>query len=142
LKNQALFGICNIIVGGAAMQEELKNCLRLERFSLWHKYFAFLDVGDYLADSLFIKHQVTVKFMQEYGREALPCRMIFCRIRKQDESAFLEALRELPDKMLLCGYPDYPARCRDFMEKVEHQKPKERMCSHDADDTAAKTKQA
>jgi hypothetical protein len=111
------------------MQEELKNCLRLERFSLWHKYFAFLDVGDYLADSLFIKHQVTVKFMQEYGREALPCRMIFCRIRKQDESAFLEALRELPDKMLLCGYPDYPARCRDFMEKVETQKQR-KGCVH------------
>lgn len=106
------------------MQEELKNCLRLERFSLWHKYFAFLDTGEYLADGLFIKYQVPVKFMQEYGREALPYRMIFCRIRKQDESAFLEALRELPNKMLLCGYPEYTDKCKQFIEKVEHQRPK------------------
>lgn len=102
------------------MQEKLKNNLSLERFSIRHKYFVFLDAGDYLADSLFIKHKVTVKFIQEYGREDSPYRMIFCRIRKQDERAFLEALRELPNKMLLCGYPDYPARCRDFIEKIEH----------------------
>ena len=43
------------------MQAEVKNYLNLERFSLRHKYFAFLDAGEYLADGLFIKYQVTVK---------------------------------------------------------------------------------
>ncbi len=104
------------------MQEELKNCLRLERFSLWHKYFAFLDTGEYLADGLFIKYQVPVKFMQEYGRDDSTYLMIFCRIKKQDEGAFLKALRELPNKMLLCGYPDYSAQCWDFIEKIINQK--------------------
>jgi len=124
------------------MQEELKNYLSLERFSLRHKYYVFLDAGGYLADGLFIKHQVTVKFMQEYGRDDSPYRTIFCRINKKDENAFHEALRELPNKMLLCGYPDYPARCRDFIEQVVNQKSKERMCSHDSDDAAAKAEQA
>ena len=124
------------------MQEEVKNYLSLERFFLRHKYFAFLDAGEYLADSLFIKYQVTVKFMQEYARDDSPYLMIFCRIKKQDEGAFLEALRELPNKMLLCGYPDYPAQCHDFMEKIETHRTKERMCSHGADDSAAKAEQA
>ena len=54
------------------MQEEVKNYLSLERFSLRHKYFAFLDTGEYLADRLFIEHQVAVKFMQEYVRGDSP----------------------------------------------------------------------
>ena len=85
------------------MQAEVKNYLNLERFSLRHKYFAFLDAGEYLADGLFIKYQVTVKFMQEYARDDSPYLIIFCRIKKRDEDAFLDALRELPNKMLLCG---------------------------------------
>ena len=68
--------------------------------------------------------------------------MIFCRIKKRDESAFLEALRELPNKMLLCGYPDYPAQCHDFMDKIETHRTKERTCSHGEDDAAAKVEQA
>jgi hypothetical protein len=39
------------------MQEEVKNYLSLVRFPLRHKYFVFLDAGDYL---------------QEYGREGSP----------------------------------------------------------------------
>ena len=124
------------------MQEEVKNYLSLERFSLRHKCFAFLDTGEYLADGLFIKHQVAMKFMQEYGRGDSPYLMIFCRIKKRDESAFLEALRELPNKMLLCGYPDYPAQCHDFMDKIETHRTKERTCSHGEDDAAAKAEQA
>ncbi len=124
------------------MQAEVKNYLSLERFSLRHKFFAFLDAGEYLADGLFIKHQVTVKFMQEYARDDSPYLMIFCRIKKRDEGAFLDALREPPNKMLLCGYPDYPAQCHDLMEKIETHRTKERMCSHGEDDSSAKAEQA
>ena len=124
------------------MQAEIKNYISLEHFSLRYKYFAFLDAGEYLADGLFIKHQVTVNFMQEYARDDSPYFMIFCRIKKRDESAFLEALRELPNKMLLCGYPDYPAQCHDFMDKIETHRTKERTCSHGEDDAAAKAEQA
>lgn len=124
------------------MQAEKKNHLSLERFSLRYKYFTFLDAGEYLADGLFIKHQVTVKFMQEYARDDSPYLMIFCRIKKRDEGAFLAALGELSNKMLLCGYPDYPAQCHDFMEKLETHRTKKRMCSHGEDDAAAKAEQA
>lgn len=101
------------------MAAEEKNYLTLERFSLRYFYYAFIDTGDYLADGLFIKHQVTVKFLQEYGHDDSPYLVIFCRIRKRDESAFLDALRELPNKMLICGHPDYPSQCRAFMEKID-----------------------
>jgi len=104
------------------MPEELKNYVNLEQLSLCHRFYAYLDSKDYLADGLFIKHQVRVKFLQEYAREGSSYLFILCRIRKRDECAFLDALRELPNKMLLRGYPDYPARCRQFMEKIETAK--------------------
>jgi hypothetical protein len=101
------------------MPENVKNYLTLERFSLRNFYYAFLDTSDYLADGLFIKHQVTVKFLQEYGHDDSPYLVIFCRIRKRDESAFLDALKELPNKMLICGHPDYPTMCQEFMSKID-----------------------
>ena len=104
------------------MPEELKNYLSLERLSLRHRFYAYLDSGDYLAGGLFIKHQVRVKFLQAYGKDGSSYRMIFCRILKRDEVAFLEALRELPNKMLLCGHPNYLAQCQQFVKKIEATK--------------------
>lgn len=104
------------------MSEDLKNFLSLERRSLSHRFYAYLDSGDYLADGLFIKHQVCVKFLQEYGKDGFSYLMVFCRIRKRDEVAFLNALRELPNKMLLCGHPDYLAQCQQFIKKIEATK--------------------
>lgn len=34
----------------------------IDRLSLFYNYFAFLDTDAYLADQLFIKHQVRVHF--------------------------------------------------------------------------------
>jgi hypothetical protein len=112
-----------------------KNYLTLERFSLRYLFYAFLDTGDYLADGLFIQHQVTVKFLQEYGHDDSPYLVIFCRIRKRDEAAFLDALEELPNKMLICGHPDYPSQCQTFMDKINASQTEERVNVHDTDGT-------
>ena len=37
-------------------------CWTIEKFSFFHNYFAIIDTADYLADQLFIKHQVRVVF--------------------------------------------------------------------------------
>lgn len=104
------------------MANELKNYLTLERFSLRHLYFAYIDSSDYLADAIFIKHQVRVKFMQEYAHEDSAYRMIFCRIGKKDSESFLTALAELPNKMMICGHPDYISECQRIMARIESSK--------------------
>ena len=93
--------------------------IHLERFSLLYCYYAIVDVSDYYADQLFIRHQVTVRFGSEYAHPDAPYRIIFCKVRKKDEQRFLDALQELPNKMLLCGHPDYPAFCTLFFDKME-----------------------
>ena len=101
------------------MLEKAKHYFRLEKLSLRYKYYAYFDTKDYMADSLFVKHKVTVKFQLEYCKDEVSYCTIFCRIKKKDEAAFLNALRELPAKMVLCGYSDYAAQCEQIMGKME-----------------------
>ena len=72
----------------------------IDRLSLFYNYFAFLDTDAYLADQLFIKHQVRVHFCEEYVRGDSPYRVIFCHVRKRDRARFQAALEELPKKMM------------------------------------------
>lgn len=44
----------------------------IDRLSLFCSYFVFLDTDAYLADQLFIKHQVRVHFHEEYVRGDSP----------------------------------------------------------------------
>ena len=84
---------------------------RIRRLSLLHTHYAFLDTAAYLADQLFIKHQVQVHFQAEYERDDSPYHVIFCRVRKSNRARFLSALEDLPAKMLLLGYTDYLETC-------------------------------
>ena len=71
----------------------------IDRPSLRYAYYAFLDTDAYLADPIFIKHQVRVRFREEYVRNDSPYRVIFCQVRKRDRMRFLAAMEELPNKM-------------------------------------------
>ena len=90
----------------------------LNRFSLFNTYFAFLDTENYLADGLFIKHQVRVYFGDEFVKPDFPYRIIFCHVRKWDKERFHAAMRELPNKMLLCGNVDYLDACTHVRERI------------------------
>lgn len=99
-----------------------KHYLHLEKFSLLHAYYAYFDVPGYLADQLFIQHQVRVHFSGEYQKEGKRYVIVLCRVRKKDEKRFLEALGELPRKMLLMGYTDYLEDCTELIEHMEAQR--------------------
>ena len=94
----------------------------IDRPSLFYNYFAFLDTDAYLADQLFIKHQVRVHFREEYVRGDSPYRVIFCHVRKRDRARFQAALEELPKKMMLLGYIDYLDVCRALWGECQHQR--------------------
>lgn len=49
---------------------------RIDRFSLRFAHYAFLDTDAYLADQLFIKHQVWVCFREEYGKRQINQRLV------------------------------------------------------------------
>lgn len=113
-------------------------CWTIEKFSFFHNYFAIIDTADYLADQLFIKHQVRVGFGPEFVCPDAPYRVIMCKCRKRDVDAFLAAIRELPNKMLLCGHPDYLTFCEDLKKKVQTVRDNGGVLTNEADDTAQK----
>ena len=93
---------------------------KLADISLINTHFAFLDTGEYLADPLFLRHRVRVHFGDELGRDGSPYRIIFCYVRKWDVPRFRAAMRELPKKMMLCGYPDYLEACQDLWDYLAY----------------------
>ena len=105
---------------GGTMRKELY--LNLEKFSLRYAYFLFFDTREYLADSLFIRHQVRVWFEREYGKDGSPLLAICCHVKKKDVPAFLAALEDLKDKMILCGYQEYEQDVRIMLDSLESVK--------------------
>ena len=95
---------------------------RIEKFSFRYDYFMFFDTTPYLADQLFIRHQVRVWFDSEYAKEGSPYLAIFCHVRKKDVPKFLAALEDLKKSMMLCGHPNYEAEISRFMDNVEKMK--------------------
>ena len=94
----------------------------IDKFSLRYAYFTFFDTTPYLADQLFIRHQVRVWFDKEFAKEGSPYIAIFCHVRKRDVPMFLAALEDLKKSMMLCGHPEYQAEISKFMDEVEKRK--------------------
>ena len=105
---------------------------KLEKFSLRYVHYAFVDTQPYLADQLFCDHQVTVRFGEEYGKGDTDYRIVFCKVRKGDEGAFLAALEELPGKMLLCGHVDYMDFCRALGQAMGAEETEKEEAAQDA----------
>lgn len=98
----------------------MKNYIKIKRFSLFSYYYMYVDTTGYLADRLFIKHKVPVKFMKEYSKEDAKYAFIFCKITKKDNDNFLKALKELPDTMKLMGNTDYDTFC-EYLDGFERR---------------------
>lgn len=104
------------------------NYWELKKFSLRKKYFAFVDTDGYLADQLFIKHRVRVDYRQEYAMPDSLYRVIMCCVAKKDLSEFVQALKELENKMILFGYADYLKFCEELKGKIVKMRKQVAQC--------------
>lgn len=91
-------------------------------WSLFCDYFMFFDTTPYLADQLFIRHEVRVWFDQEYAKPRSHFLAIFCHVRKKDVPRFQAALEDLKRSMMLCGHPDYEDEISSMMDAMEKMK--------------------
>lgn len=97
----------------------MENYLKLKTISPFTNSYMFLDCDEYLADQLFIKHKVPVRFGEEYCKSGSKYRVISCKIRKRYEERFKKALAEMNNKMILRGYADYTEFCDGFRALIE-----------------------
>ena len=115
----------------------IKNYFKIRKQSLLYDYYAFVDTADYLADSLFIQKQVRVRFGKEMKHPKEDYMVIFCKVLKSDSARFLEALSELPNKMILCGHADYEAFCKEISQLMERGVAAMRQKRRDPDEICA-----
>lgn len=88
---------------------------------LFRRYmYVDLNVNSgYVADSLFFKRKIPVKFKDEMVRDGDKYRMIFCQIPKRFRRAFEESMEELKTKMCLLGHTDYEDYCESLRKELE-----------------------
>ena len=99
---------------------EQKNWFNLTVSPSLYCRYAYIDLGDHLADSLFRRQNISVKFEQEFSNKVSPYRLVICKVLPWHREGFLKALGQLPNKMNLLGFNDYQDFCREYLDETEN----------------------
>ena len=75
---------------------------------------------------------------KHYCKDGSPYLGIMCKVRKRDVPQFQEALEELKNSMLICGYTDYESKVSAVVKSIRQTLGVEDC---DEDDPSGKTKQ-
>ena len=94
------------------------NYYECRNFGIKYKIFLYIDVKDYLADPIFINHQVRVKWTREFSHKNSPYLVIFCKVQKKDVEKFKTAMEDLEKKMLICGHKDYDKLAKEIIKDI------------------------
>lgn len=70
----------------------MKYYIPIRKFSLWNKFYMYVDVERYCADTLFAQECVHCHFIEEYGKPDSDVKVIFVRFPKSEEQQFLREL--------------------------------------------------
>lgn len=92
-------------------------CLTLSKLSRYKQYM-YVDCKNYLADDLFIKNKITVKFEGDFTKDDSDYIFVYCKVKKKDHDKFIKTLGELKNKMLIMEYSDYESFCEKQINKI------------------------
>ena len=96
-------------------------------FRAKYGYFDVYNGDRYAADSLFYKRKIPVKFKGEWVNDDIKYVFVLCSVKRKDIVRFEEALREIPNKMLLSGYTDYEEWCGNFLKGMKNKNERDIM---------------
>lgn len=95
---------------------DVKNYFKISGVNPFREKYMFIDLPEYLADDIFVRSKLKVKFGKEYGKPEEKYVFILCTIRKKDREKFKICMKQLETKMLLMGNADYTEFCRKWNE--------------------------
>ena len=107
---------------------EQKNWFNLTVSPSLYCRYAYIDLEDHLADSLFQRQNISVRFEREFENPINGYRLIICKVLPWHRVGFLKALSQLPNKMNLLGFNDYQDFCRDYLDYSESWM-QEKLCT-------------
>lgn len=91
--------------------------LKPSNLSRYRRYM-YVDCKNYLADDLFIKNKIMVKFEGDFTKDDSDYIFVYCKVKKKDQDKFIKTLGELKNKMLIMGYSDYESFCEEQINKI------------------------
>lgn len=95
------------------------NYIKLKKkwYSIYNE-FVYIDVDDHLADDIFVKNKIPVKFKGDYKHDDKKYVLVYCKVKPKYIVEFLNSLGELKNKMLHNGFTDYETFCKNVLEKI------------------------
>ena len=93
--------------------------MKLEGHSWFNDEYCFFDTEDYLANRLFAKYKLKVKFKEELTKPGFPYKICFCKVKKKDSEKFLKCMLELIDLMILNGHTRYKEEIKELFDEVD-----------------------
>ena len=93
---------------------QIKNYFKIDKFNPFREKYMFIDLPEYLADDIFVRNELSVKFGKEYEKPEEKYVFVFCTIWKKDREKFEVCMKQLETKMLLMGHTDYTEFCKKW----------------------------
>ena len=90
----------------------------------FYLHYVYADTEDYYADALFNRQKIKVRYGNEYRKDNVKYRIVFCKVRKKYKEAFEKAMEELVNKMDLLSHRDYEDFCRQMQHYIANTDPK------------------
>ena len=84
-----------------------------------YKDLLYLDTADYYSVPLLRKHGVWFKTVCTYSNPERRLRIVVIRIPGWQELKFANALQELLNKLMICGYTEYEATFDEVMDMLD-----------------------
>lgn len=100
----------------------MRNYIRLNGIFGLRVNFAYVDVEDYLADQMFIKEKVQVKFKSHYMKKDEKYMVILASCWAKDFDKVERALSKLSEKMVIFGYNDYEEFTNDLLTRISDER--------------------
>lgn len=95
----------------------MKNYVEIRSYHPFRRQYMYLDLPEYLADRIFIRHKLKVKFHR--GEHHSPTgQLVFvrCSIHRKNRKVFEECMKELADTAAMAGCREYAQICRQLEE--------------------------
>jgi hypothetical protein len=80
--------------------------------------FVYIDVDDHLADDIFVKNKIPVKFRGDYKHDDKKYVLVYCKVKPKYIDEFLNSLGELKNEMFHNGFADYDMFCKNMLDRI------------------------
>lgn len=95
---------------------DIKNYAEIKRFSFRYRYFAYLDLLEYVADGIFRRMGVDLRFVRTYSNSEGVWAVVMVKVRKEHVEMFMEAMEEMAKSILIRGHAEYYDKIREYRD--------------------------